>query len=135
MGATGVRPNWVKPVGGARKGAGRKVGAATQRSREIANRLMKSGKPTPLEVMCINMLYFFEKAEAAQKQLDALPPSQKDSQQGVLLEKKVVSNRIRSTEVAVEAAPYMHARIQAIELDDGNGGPLRIIFEKGDEKI
>jgi hypothetical protein len=53
------------PRGGKRIGAGRKVGAATKRTREIADNAAATGK-TPLEVMLDNMRHFAKMAESAE---------------------------------------------------------------------
>ncbi len=70
--------------GGKRAGAGRKVGAATERTREIADKATENGN-TPLEYM----LAVLADPGADQKRRDAM---------------------------AVAAAPYMHARLQAVQL-------------------
>lgn len=70
--------------GGKRAGAGRKVGAASRRTREVANKAAQEGL-TPLEYMTAVMT----DPTADQKRRDAM---------------------------AVAAAPYMHARLQAVSL-------------------
>lgn len=70
--------------GGKRPGAGRKAGAAHQRTREITDKATESGN-TPLEYM----LAVLGDPTADQKRRDAM---------------------------AVAAAPYMHARLQAVSL-------------------
>ena len=74
-----------KGRGGARKGAGRKKGAATKRTREIANKAVQDGI-TPLEVMLGAMRQAWESGE-----LNTAAGHAKD------------------------AAPYIHPRLQAIE--------------------
>lgn len=73
--------------GGARKGAGRKVGAATKRTREIADKAAASGI-TPLEVMLEAMLALRASGE---------------------LEK--------AASVAKDAAPYVHPRLSSVEMN------------------
>jgi len=63
-------------MGGKRKGSGRKVGSATVRTREIANKLMAEAKITPLEVMLEDMRIKYESgdvAEAADRARDCAP--------------------------------------------------------------
>jgi hypothetical protein len=70
--------------GGKRAGAGRKVGPANKRTREIAEQAVAEGI-TPLEVMIQPM-----RAHLAQGQLD------------------------KAAAVAKDAAPYMHPRLNAV---------------------
>ena len=80
--------------GGARPGAGRKKGAATEKTREIADREMNGGELTPLEYMLQVM------RQEPRDDLDA---------KGYL---EAVSMRF---EAAKAAAPYMHPRLAAVE--------------------
>ncbi len=73
------------PRGGKRPGAGRKLGAATKRTRGIADRLAQTG-PTPLEVML----------EAMQEYYDA-------------------RDYDRAAYFAEKAAPYLHPRLSSVE--------------------
>lgn len=94
--------------GGVRKNAGRKEGAATKKTREIADREVENGL-TPLEVMLKTMRIYVDEAVAyrnvrtetgeidAQSNLAALQ----------LLEK--------ASEVAAKAAPYIHPRLASVE--------------------
>ncbi|RUV82296.1 hypothetical protein EOA60_10485 [Mesorhizobium sp. M1A.F.Ca.IN.020.06.1.1] len=82
--------------GGARKGAGRPRGAATKKTRAIADRESKKGI-TPLEVMLTAM-----REHAAKKNWDAAASFAKD------------------------AAPYMHAKLQAVQHSGPAGGPIPI---------
>jgi hypothetical protein len=80
--------------GGARKGAGRKAGSATKRTREIADKAMGDGI-TPLEFMLRIM--------RAEPQDDIEDPR-------VLID--IQSMRF---EAAKAAAPYIHPRLAAVE--------------------
>jgi len=80
--------------GGARAGAGRKKGAATEKTREIADREMSGGELTPLEYMLQVM------RTEPREDLDA-----KDFMASVSLR----------FEAAKAAAPYMHPRLAAVE--------------------
>ena len=71
--------------GGARPGAGRPKGAASRKTREIANKAMAEGI-TPLEVML----------EAMREQYEA-------------------GNKIAAAQLAKDAAPYIHPRLQQVE--------------------
>lgn len=82
--------------GGFRKGAGRPKGAATKRTREVADRESRKGI-TPLEVMLTAM-----RVHAKRKDWDAAAAFAKD------------------------AAPYMHAKLAAVQHSGSNGGPIQI---------
>lgn len=80
--------------GGARKGAGRKAGSATQKTREIADKAAAAGI-TPLEVMLEAMNSFRESGD---------------------LEK--------AAGFAKDAAPYIHPKLAAIEHTGKDGGAI-----------
>lgn len=88
--------------GGARKGAGRKTGSATAKTREIANRAAEEGV-TPLEFM-----------------LEVMRTSPPDGLEGQAL---VQAMGLRF-EAAKAAAPYMHPRLAAVEVTGEGGGPV-----------
>jgi hypothetical protein len=72
--------------GGKRAGAGRKPGSATEKTREVADRVAAEGL-TPLEVMLAAMRHHLEK-----KNLD------------------------RAAAIAKDAAPYIHPKLSATAL-------------------
>ena len=83
--------------GGRRPGAGRKPGAVTLKTREMANAGIKDGI-TPLEVILRTMRHLWKDAEAI------------DEKTG----KALIINTDKAKEamaVAASAAPYCHARI------------------------
>lgn len=80
--------------GGARKGAGRKAGSATKKTREIADKAASEGI-TPLEVMLEAMNHF--RAEG-------------DMQKAALF--------------ARDAAPYIHPKLASMEMSGKDGGPV-----------
>jgi hypothetical protein len=90
-----------KVHGGARKGAGRKPGSATRKTREIADRAMEEGI-TPLEFML---------------QVMREPSDHEDP-------KVQVAREAMRFEAAKAAAPYMHPRLAAIEHSGAGGGPI-----------
>ncbi len=81
--------------GGKRNGAGRKPGAATKRTRAIADKATAEGL-TPLEVMLKAMRAHVDKDE-----LDA------------------------AASIAKDAAPYMHAKLASIQHSGPRGGPIQ----------
>ena len=88
--------------GGARPGAGRKKGAATQKTREIADREAENGL-TPLEYML---------------QVMRTEPSLELEPRDLL---NATSLRF---EAAKAAAPYMHPRLAAVEHSGPEGGAI-----------
>lgn len=81
--------------GGARKGAGRKKGSATKKTREIADRAAEQGI-TPLEVMLGAMRDFWESGD-----------------------------KEKAAGFAKDAAPYMHPRLTAVEHTGTDGGAIK----------
>lgn len=90
--------------GGAREGAGRKIGSITTKTREIAEAALAAGI-TPLEVML----------EAMNKFRDA-----GDTQ--------------AACSVAKDAAPYIHPRLQAMEHTGPDGGPIAVTVARFTEE-
>lgn len=89
--------------GGRRPGAGRKRGSANKRTREIADRASNEGI-TPLEYMLKIM-----RTEPS--------PDLPDAQ--------MVAVMALRFDAAKAAAPYMHARMAAIEHSGPDGGPIQ----------
>lgn len=81
--------------GGPRKGAGRKAGSATKKTREIADKAAQEGI-TPLEVMIQAMREAYE-----------------------------TGGPVAAFPFAKDAAPYMHAKISSMELTGKDGGPVQ----------
>jgi hypothetical protein len=89
-----IKPEIKSMRGGHRKGAGRPKGAATKRTRKIADRESQNGL-TPLEVMLRAM-----REHADKKDWDA------------------------AASIAKDAAPYMHAKLASVQHSGPNGGPI-----------
>lgn len=96
--------------GGARKGAGRKPGAATQRTRAIADRVIAQAEEnaTPLEVMLKIMRSFMQEAE------QALASTDPDERQAGI---KLLG---LARDAATAAAPYIHPKLASV--DQGGKG-------------
>ena len=88
--------------GGARKGAGRKVGSATTKTREIADKAMEEGI-SPLEYML---------------QVMRMPTPDSEDQ------RLQASHTQMRFEAAKAAAPYIHPRLAAIEHTGKDGGDI-----------
>lgn len=97
-------------LGGRRRGSGRKVGAATKKTREIADKLAESGEETPLEYMLRVMRQKDDDLDAMEK-AGALDAVEK-------LKLKAVRDERRDW-AAEKAAPYIHPRLASIEANVG----------------
>lgn len=109
--------------GGKRNGAGRKPGALTKRTREVAERAAAEGK-TPLEVLLENMRHFQKVAHDAEAVIEAMTEDQVTSLgesheerfKGLLAKVKAAAGlRQLANEAAKDAAPFIHARLSSIE--------------------
>jgi hypothetical protein len=89
--------------GGARKGAGRKPGSATRKTREIADKALAEGV-SPLEFMLSVM-----RSE---------PPEGLES-------RELLAAQAMRFEAAKAAAPYVHPRLAAIEHTGADGSALQ----------
>ena len=92
--------------GGARKGSGRKVGAATKKTREIADKLAESGELTPLEYMLETLRQTPEKLRAQFKSGEITEI------EFAIAIKKLDDSRYQA---ARDAAPYIHPRLSSVE--------------------
>lgn len=122
------------PRGGKRDGAGRKAGAVTTRTREVADRAIAEGK-TPLEIMLENMLHFQRVAVDAEAVLanltveeitqQAQSASPEDQFKFLLAQvKKTAGFRQLAQDAARDAAPYVHPKLAAVEHTGKDGGAL-----------
>lgn len=110
--------------GGKREGSGRKVGTATKRTREVANKAAEAGI-SPLEVMLDNMRHFQKVALDAEAILAGLTAEEftgradlkpEDQFKLLLAEvKKAAGFRQMAHDCARDASPYMHPRLTAVE--------------------
>jgi biotin synthase-like enzyme len=120
--------------GGKREGSGRKQGALTKRTQEIAEKALASGK-APLEIMLDNMRHFQQVALDAEAVIEGMNEEQTASlgqtheeQFKALLAKvkQAAGLRVMAHDCARDAAPYMHSRLQAIEVTGKDGGPVQV---------
>lgn len=120
--------------GGKRVGAGRKTGALTTRTREVAEKASATGK-TPLEVMLDNMRHFQQVALDAEATLEGLTVAEftgrvtaetPEEQFKALLAqvKKTAGFRQLAQDAARDAAPYVHPRLASVEHAGKDGGPM-----------
>jgi len=91
--------------GGARKGAGRKKGVATTKTREVADKAAAEGI-TPLEYML--------------QVMRSEPPEGLKGPQ-------LLSAHMMRFEAAKAAAPYIHPKLSAVEHTGKDGGPMETV--------
>lgn len=119
--------------GGKREGAGRKPGASTQLTRYEITKVAKSGK-APADIMLKNMWWWDEQADLLQAQIvESLKDvklieddDQKLDELGKLKKKfdAFVHARDKAQSCAVDAAPYIHARLQSIAIRPESKGKM-----------
>jgi hypothetical protein len=110
------------PRGGKREGAGRKLGAVTKRTREIADRALAEGK-APLEVMLDNMRHFQQVALDAEAVIEGMAVDEYEAMaetpelrfKAMLAKVKAAAGlRQMAHECARDAAAYMHPKLSAV---------------------
>jgi hypothetical protein len=99
--SSGPRPN----NGGARSGAGRKVGAATKKTREIADQLAADGGLTPLA-------YLLDVLRTTDEDLKAQHDNGEIDTETYLV--KLKFNMDRRDNAAEKACPYLHPRLSSV---------------------
>lgn len=115
--------------------AGRPPGAANRLSRERANELSKSGE-TPLDVMIENMLFWHRHSKHIETLLAdiAAQKTLKDEDKIAELQKMLrqfLSARENAQKCAVDAAPYMHARLQNVTVQEDPDVQRKVLIEGG----
>ncbi len=105
--------------GGRRIGAGRKPGAVTVRTRDVANKIAGEG-PTPLMQMYENMRFWRARADEILDEHDALEFADPDAgltrRKSELMEASLQA-RICAQQCAVQLAPFVHPRLAAVVND------------------
>lgn len=115
------------PAGGPRQGAGAKPGYVKQKHQTIAARLLKDGKSSPLEAMVENMRKQLDRAKFATGKLEKLIDKFLDGElEGDRKEihktflaavRNEIDHEQLAQKYAVDAAPYMHAKLTSMELN------------------
>lgn len=123
--------------GGKREGAGRKPGAVTTRTREIAEQALAEGK-TPLEVMLENMRHFQKVAEDAEAVIAGLTiaeisgdnVSPEEQFKAMLAKvKQAAGYRNMAHECARDAAPFIHAKLASVTIGGDEESPVTLIHK------
>jgi hypothetical protein len=121
--------------GGKRVGAGRKLGAVTKRTREVADRALAEGK-TPLEVMLDNMRHFQQVALDAEATIEGLTAEEitgtemtpEEQFKSLLAQvKKAAGLRVMAHECARDAAPFMHAKLSSVTMAGDPENPIETV--------
>lgn len=99
--------------GGARKGSGRKQGAATKKTREIADRLAASDEVSPLEYMLETL------RETPDKLRKMYADGDIDTIEYTIRLQELTKRRDKA---AVDSCPYLHPRLSSITADVGLTG-------------
>lgn len=125
------------PRGGKREGSGRKVGALTTRTRAVAEQAVAEGK-APLEVMLENMRHFRQVALDAEaviesmndEQLSTLGGNHEEQFKALLAKvKQAAGLRVMAQECARDAAPFIHARLSAVQHSGDEDKPIKLVVE------
>lgn len=106
------------PRGGSRPGAGRKKGAATKKTREIANRIASDGGLAMLDLMVRNARHWQTEAEAAELVLAQLRVKPSDEDAVEILKaavKKAVGYRELATNAADKCARFLHPILSPVD--------------------
>lgn len=126
--------------GGKRAGAGRKAGAITKRTREVAERALATGM-SPLDVMLDNMRHFQQVALDAEATLEGMTAgefseqvpedaSPEDQFKFLLAQvKKTVGLRQAAQDAARDAAPYIHPKLTAVDMRGKVDGEMTVTFK------
>jgi hypothetical protein len=123
--------------GGRREGSGRKPGAVTKRTREIADQALAEGK-SPLEVMLENMRHFQQVALDAESVLAGLTVEEiggkdmaPEEQFKMLMAKakNAAGFRQMAQECARDAAPFIHAKLASVTIGGDDESPVTLIHK------
>lgn len=116
-----------KHAGGRPKGA---VSKKTLMLREVATKALEAGV-TPLEVMLENMRYFHGQAQELLQKIIVNVDTDKleeDDRQALLESMKSLGSfRKHAQECAVDAAPYLHAKLSNVTVQGDKDNPLFLV--------
>lgn len=124
-----------------RAGAGRPPGTDGHRAqvtRSIGERWMAQGHKTPLEVLLLTMEHYDKIADVLVRKAGKWVTPAKTNEEyaeRLRLVASVKHNRMRAKECADSAAPYMHPKLQAIDIGQRDAKPWHIIMSPGDENL
>lgn len=116
------KPDGRARNGGYRANGGRKLGAATKKTREIANKVASDDGLTPLEVMVDNMRVAHTRAVRIEADALEVPPERKGEAYAMLAD--ATEARKIAQDAAKDAAPYIHPRLATIEHTGPDGKAL-----------
>ena len=100
--------------------------AETLRNLAIVEQALADGM-TPLHVMMKNLRWWQERAETAGNVLRAAYPRLEDCPADKVDD--VGRIRLVASKLAMDAAPYVHPRLAAIEMTGSEGGPLQMFLD------
>lgn len=103
--------------GGRRVGAGRKPGSVNARTAAIAQMAAQDGA-TPFEAMLAGMRYHYEKAQTASDEITL------DAITGQVIAAPKAYHYAEMLEFARHAAPYIHPRLNTVEVSGPDGGAI-----------
>lgn len=122
--------------GGRREGSGRKKGAATVRTREIADELMAGTNRAPLEIMFSAMrLLDFQARTAIEKagidpdefdELEDAEPIEVDEREELI--GRAAALAIEAAEMAAKCAQYVHPRLTAVKHEAPTDGAVQFVI-------
>lgn len=107
------------PRGGARPGAGKRKGVPNKANAERLARCQASGA-TPFDVLIDGMRYHHGHAKEAVKEGN---------------HEKAVVEFGHAGRYAKDAAPYVHARLAAVEHSGTDGSPIKIVIAGSDSAL
>lgn len=107
------------PRGGARPGAGKRKGVPNKANAERLARCQASGE-TPFDALIEAMRYHLKRARDAVK---------------VESHKEAADEYAHSSRNAKDAAPYVHARLAAVEHSGADGSPIKIVIAGSDSAL
>ena len=116
------------------RGGGRPRGLANVLTRKKAEELAAKNE-TPLDVMITNMMWWHKKAEKLGKQIEKMVADMNDPEEraeALDTIKSFIHCREHSQKCAVDAAPYVHPRLQAIAVQTN---AKRSIDDFSDEEL
>ena len=97
----------------------------TQAMRAIADEALKSGC-TPLDVLLDNMRYYYSKIKTAEKIFDDAIENKETPSVVMTALSKLCNFRSEAGRFAVEAAPYVHAKLAAVTVSGDKDNPLEV---------
>jgi hypothetical protein len=120
-----VATEMISPSRKAGRPLGRRNGKRHELTRRLAEQAIEEGR-SPLHVMLDNLVFFRSKAYEIERELDQAPANPNRIERAELRRKFKALLLVRKLagDTAAQAAPYVHPRLNSVNIESSDGNPI-----------